>query len=77
MGLTAWVAVFLVSSLFWAWILFWGGAGRLEGTFASGFLVDVFAPRWSEEGIKLFAALTWFLSAVWFVVGLFVQEARF
>jgi hypothetical protein len=77
MSVGVWVLIFALESLLWAWVLFWDGAEHLEGTFASGFLVDIFAPRWSADGIKLFAALTWLFTGVWFVVGLFVPEARF
>jgi hypothetical protein len=77
MSLLLWVAVFAVLSLFWSWILFWGGAEWLEGSFLSGLLLDVWAPRWSADGIKVFVKLTWFLAGVWFVVGLFVPAARF
>jgi hypothetical protein len=71
-----WVAGYGVSLLLWLWILKWGGARRLEGTFASGFLVSWFAPRWSAEGLKLFALLALLVSTIWFVVGIFVPEAR-
>jgi hypothetical protein len=74
--LLAWVAVFALSSLFWAWVLFWGGAERLEGSFLSHFLVHSFAPRWSTEGIKLFAALTWLLEALGLAVAVVVPAVR-
>ena len=77
MSILVWVGLFGLTSLGWAWVLFLGGAEKLEGTLASGFLIDAFAPRWSAAGIKLFAALTWAAAGVWFLVGLFVPEVRF
>jgi hypothetical protein len=77
MSLLVWVATFALTSLFWAWVLFWGGADWLEGSFLSGLLVDIFAPRWSAAGIKVFAALTWLIEGLWFAVGLFIPAARF
>jgi hypothetical protein len=72
-----WVGLFAVTSLFWCWIIFWGGAEVLEGTVASLFLISSFAWRWSADGIRLFAWCSWIASGFWFVLGLFVPETRF
>lgn len=72
-----WILSYAFDLLVSLWILRWGGARYLEGTFASGFLVSMLAPRWSAEGIKFFVLATLVGSTVWFVVGLFVPEARF
>ena len=71
-----WLLSYALNAVFWLWILRWGGAERLEGTFTSGFLVNFLAPGWSAEGIKLFALLTLIFSTIGFVVGLFVPAAR-
>jgi hypothetical protein len=71
-----WSLFALLDALFWLWVLRWGGAERLEGTFASGFLVSWFAPKWSAEGIKLFALLSLVGTLLAFAVGLFVPEIR-
>jgi len=76
MPLGYWVLTYVLSTLFWLWILRWGGAERLEGTFTSGFLVNVLAPGWSSDGIKLFALLSLVLSTIGFLVGLFVPAVR-
>jgi hypothetical protein len=76
MSLGAWVVSYAGDLLFSLWILRWGGAERLEGTFASGFLISGWAPRWDAEGIKLFVLLSLLGTTVWFLVGLFVPEAR-
>ncbi len=76
-SLLVWIAIFGLSSLFWAWIIFGGGADWLEGSLLSGFLVSWLAPRWSADGIKLFAVLTWLVQGIWFVIGLFHREMRF
>lgn len=71
-----WILWAGLSCVFWLWVLRWGGAERLEGTFASGFLISWFAPRWSAEGIKLFALLSLAGTLVAFVAGLFFPDLR-
>jgi hypothetical protein len=75
-GVLAWVVGFAALSLFWCWLLFWGGADRLEGSFLAGLLFYSRAPEWTADGIKLFAFLTWVCQGVWFVVGLLSPEVR-
>ena len=70
MSLSIWILVFAVSSLFWGWIVFLGGADWLEGSILSAFLVSVHAPQWSAEELKAFVGI------IWFLVGLFVPGAR-
>jgi len=71
-----WIAVYAAGSLFWSWILFWEGADWLEGSFLSGLLFWYNAPEWSSEGIKVFAACSWFLQTIWFIAGLFSPGIR-
>lgn len=77
MSLTSWILIYGVELLFWLWILRWGGAEWLEGTFTSGLLISIFAPRWSADGIKLFALLTLIAGTIWFVIGIIVPDVRF
>ena len=77
MSLTELVVTYLLQLVFWLWIVRWGGAEWLEGTFLSGFLVHIFAPRWSAEGIKLFGCGAILVSTVLFVVGLFSPDFRY
>lgn len=77
MSLTELIVVYLLQLLFWLWIVRWGGAAWLEGSFLSGLLVSVFAPRWSAEGIKLFGYAMILLSTVLFVVALFCPDFRY
>ena len=76
MELIAWIIGYLLNLLLCLWIVRWGGAEWLEGTFLSGFLLNIFAPRWSAEGIKLYIWLTMMISTVWFLLGLFWPEIR-
>jgi hypothetical protein len=69
MALWLWVVLYLLSSLLWAWILFWGGDEWLEGTILSGLLVHLMAPQWSANALRIFAGGAWLLGTVWFVVG--------
>jgi hypothetical protein len=71
-----WILGYSANVLFWAWVIWWGGAEWLEGTFTSGFLISWLAPRWSADGIKLFGWLSLLVTSVGFVVGLFVPELR-
>jgi hypothetical protein len=66
-----------MNALFWLWVVRRGGAEWLEGTFCSGFLIHIFAPRWSAEGIKLFGWLMLVGNVILFLIGLFVPVARF
>lgn len=72
-----WIGIYITDIIFWAWIVFWGGAEWLEGTFASGFVVFFWAPRWSSEGIKLYTWGQFILHTIWFLIGLFSPSARF
>lgn len=76
MPVSLWTLFYGLSTLFWLWILRWGGAERLEGTFASGFFLCALAPRWNAEEIKLFALLSLVASTILFVIGLFVPAFR-
>ncbi|BBO88809.1 hypothetical protein [Desulfosarcina ovata] len=77
MSLTELVACYLLNLLFWLWVVRWGGAEWLEGTFASGFLINIFASRWSAEGIKLFGVLTILISTILFLVAIFYPDFRY
>jgi hypothetical protein len=72
----AWVLCYAANVVFWLWVILWGGAEWLEGTFASAFLVSWLAPTWSAEGIKLFAWLALLFTLIAFVVGFFVPSLR-
>jgi hypothetical protein len=76
MSLTWWVVTYLADLLFWLWVVRWGGAEKLEGTFSSGFLISILAPQWSEEGIKLFGYGAIVISTVLFVLGIFFADFR-
>lgn len=75
MSLTWWIVTHAAKALLYVWVLRWGGAERIEGTLASGFLSS-FAPRWSAEGLKMAALILLVLCAIGFVVGLFVPSLR-
>ena len=76
MSLAGMITVYLIDLVFWLWVVRWGGAELLEGTFTSGFFIHFFAPRWSADGIKLFGYATIFISTVLFVVALFFPDFR-
>lgn len=76
MSLIELIIAYLIQLAFWLWIVRWGGAEWLEGTFLSGFLVHIFAPRWSVDGIKLFGWGAILISTVLFVIGIFSPDFR-
>jgi hypothetical protein len=75
MSLALWIVVHAAEALFCLWVLRWGGAERLEGSFASG-LISTFAPRWSVEGLRMAALILLVFCAITFAVGLFVPSLR-
>lgn len=76
MSLLAWIGLFALESLFFAWILFWGGARRLEGSWLAELLVSYRASLTSADGIRLIAWVLWIGGAVWFLVGIVVPGVR-
>ena len=70
-----WILIFVLSSIWWKWILSWGGAHAIEGI-KSWFIIGWFAGHWTAEQIRLYALCVWVLQTLWFTVGLFVPEAR-
>lgn len=76
MTTTAWVVSFILNPLFWLWITRWGGPERLEGTFASGCLVSIFAPGWSAGCLRLFAYIILVAGTILFITGLFQPQMR-
>ncbi|MBI4458316.1 hypothetical protein HY633_05115 [Candidatus Uhrbacteria bacterium] len=57
-GFAARLFGFLLMVLLWLWIIFWGGAARLSGSFGMGALAGYSgATRWSVDTVKFFAWL--------------------
>ena len=68
-SLLFWTAQYALESLVLAWLIFWGGAERLDGTW----LAALFTYRGAETsagGIKLIAWLLWIGATFWFIWGL-------
>lgn len=74
--MTGWILLHALSTLFWLWVLLWGGAEWLEGTLASAFVIAWIAPTWSADGIKLFALLMLLIGGIHFMLGLFMPDWR-
>ncbi len=77
MSIAELLIVYLMQLLFWLWIVKWGGAKRLEGTFTSGFIIHIFAPRWTEDGIKLFGLGMIVTSTILFLLAIFIADFRY
>ena len=76
MSLTAWVIQFALQSLFYKWLLSWGGAQWLVGL-KSALTLGWMTWDWNAEQIRLYALLLWVIAAVWFVVGLINPALRY
>lgn len=75
MSIALWIIGFLVLSALCAWIVLGDGAETMTGLVASALLgADI--SRWSDQGIRLFVGLTWIVSAIWFILGLFEPGLR-
>ncbi|MGH1427274.1 MAG: hypothetical protein ACRBEE_05000 [Arenicella sp.] len=75
MSLSLYVVIYIFQSLFWKWILSWGGAKAIEG-WKSIFFLEWFTAHWSAEHIRLFALCMWIAVSIGFVIGLFYPELR-
>ena len=75
MTLIEWIGWFAATSLFWKWVLSWGGAEWFAG-WKAFLIVDWFVAFWSAEQIKLYALLCWIANGIWFVIGLVYPEYR-
>jgi hypothetical protein len=76
MSLAELTVIYLLNLLFWLWIVKWGGAERLEGSFIAGLFVHLLAPRWTADGIKLFGYGSLLVSTILFVLGVFSPDFR-
>ena len=70
-----WIAMYLLSSLFYKWVLSWGGAKTIEG-WKSFFLIGWFALDWNSEQIRLYALIGWLVTTVIFINGCFNSQFR-
>lgn len=73
--LLCWVINYLLTSLFFKWILSWGGAERIEG-WKAFFLIHWLAGTWTADQIRFWALLVWIIVSLVFLWGLFVPEMR-
>ena len=62
------LVVFAVVTAFAAWVVFFGGAERLEGTLKSALLFEASAPFWHAAGIKAYAAISWLGTLLWLLL---------
>lgn len=76
MSLMAWIIQYVLQSLFYKWILSWGGAQWLEGL-KSALTLGWFTWDWNAEQIRLYVLVIWVLMSVWFVIGVFNPDLRY
>lgn len=75
MTIIAWLIWFLISSIFYGWVLLGNGANWLEG-WKSWLAIGWFSLDWTAEQIRLYVLIIWIFQAIWFVIGLFKPELR-
>lgn len=75
MGMIFWIAMYLLISLFYKWVISWGGAKTIEG-WKSFFLIGWFALDWNSEQIRLYALIGWLVTTVIFIIGCFNSQFR-
>ena len=67
--------MYLLISLFYKWVISWGGAKTIEG-WKSFFLIGWFALDWNSEQIRLYALIGWLVTTVIFIIGCFNSQFR-
>lgn len=76
MDILSWVVKFSLNSIWWKWLISWGGAQKLEGWMT--FIVsDLFVTNWTSSQIQFYSKVAWVFSSIWFILGLFFPELRF
>jgi hypothetical protein len=56
------------ATVFAVWVVFLGGAERIEGTIKSAFLIHSWAPYWHAAGIKAYIAISWVGLVIWVLI---------
>ena len=76
MNLMLWLLLYVFNTAFVWWVVWGGGASWFEG-WRSFLITDwLWSYSWTSEQIALYILVCWVGHTVWFVVGLFVTEAR-
>ena len=72
-----WIIAYVLDALFWLWIIFGGGAERIEGSFLSTLVGGRWEPQTSADATKLIGWITLLGSTAWFILGIFNPACRF
>jgi hypothetical protein len=76
MNVRLWLLLYIANTGFVWWIVWGGGAAWFQGWRSLAIVDWLFAYRWNSEQIALYTLVCWLGHTVWFIVGLFVPEAR-
>ncbi|WP_081528208.1 hypothetical protein [Rubrivivax gelatinosus] len=76
MNVALWLLLYVSNTAFVFWVVWGGGAVWFEGWRSLAIVDWLFAYRWNSEQIALYTLICWVGHTVWFMVGLFVPEAR-
>lgn len=74
--LITWIIYFVIISIFYKWLISWGGAERIEG-WLSFIVIGWFALDWKAEQIKFFTIIMWLFFTMIFLYGLFNPRFRY
>lgn len=76
MNIALWIFLYVGNTTFVWWVVWGGGAAWFQGWRSLSIVDWLFAYRWNSEQIALYTLICWVGHTIWFVVGLFVPEAR-
>lgn len=75
MEVGVWILLYLITVIFWLWVLKWGGSDYLVGWKAWG-LLGWFTGHWDAKQIEFYAFILLVIESIWFIAGLFSPVAR-
>ncbi|UOP05023.1 hypothetical protein [Conchiformibius kuhniae] len=64
-GAATTIAAYLLASLFFKWVISWGGAQILAASKMAAWLCDFWGQADNPEQIRLCALILWILASVW------------
>jgi hypothetical protein len=76
MNIGVWLLLYVANTAFVWWVVWGGGASWFEGWRSLAIVDWLFAYNWSSEQIALYTLICWIGHTIWFILGLFVSEAR-
>ncbi|MCF6261427.1 MAG: hypothetical protein L3J98_14905 [Gammaproteobacteria bacterium] len=76
MEIGSWLISYILSALFWLWVLKLGGTDWLVGWKAWG-IIGWFSGHWNVEQVRFYALILLIFETVWFLARIIYPGARF